>query len=125
MSWARFEHIERLETRLMFAGVTLVTHGRQAGFDAEQWVTDMADSIADVAGPNTPIYKLKITMVLDGNPYVDGGLVPLAAAMPSSASNKGGEVVIILDWAGASGVSLGWFNPTDTIASMVAPYLTS
>jgi hypothetical protein len=113
--------LEPLEGRSLLSGVTLVTHGRTGSDEWEEpaWVDDMAGTIADRLATDTAVYELQITMEWNGQPYV-ASFKHLSGTLASLSSDA--EVVVILDWAGAAGIGPGWFNRTDVIAGMVAPY---
>jgi hypothetical protein len=88
--------VDRLESRTLFAGVTLLTHGRDGhlwGFD--QTVAD--DITARLGGPSqAPQYILKLTPdPSDGHlvtnlTHVDGTATP--------QTSGSGEIIVLVDW---------------------------
>jgi hypothetical protein len=111
-------HLESLEARRLLSGVTLVTHGWQGdSSDLPDWVTTMGGAIAQRAGADTAIYLLKIQRTAQADLYN----VSLDLIEGDAAGSSDGAVVILLDWADASGVFFSYTSTTD-IASFVAPY---
>ncbi len=110
--------VESLETRALFAGVTLVTHGR----DGHLWGFNqaVADGItARLGGPSqVPEYILKLTP----DPQ-DGHLVPTITHVGGTAtpqSNSTGEMVLFLDW---TSVDTNASYSLNYIGSVAADYL--
>jgi hypothetical protein len=110
--------VESLEPRNLFAGVTLVTHGR----DGHLWGFDqrLADTIsARVGGASqTPEYILKLTP----DPS-DGHLVPAITHVNGTAtpqSNSSGEIILFVDW---TSVDTNTAYSLSYVGSVVADYM--
>src|SRR5258705_9486987 len=117
---------EALEARTLLSGVTIITHGYQPfSSDRPTWLDEMKDAIVAETGADTAVYALRINSDANGIPYVEA-FDPLEGDSPADPSNPDAEVIIMLDWAAASG--LGFLSPyTDTgsIAALVEPYLVT
>ena len=118
--------LEVLEPRLLLSGVTLITHG--FGGTVEDWVTAMADAIADRPDfdADQPRYTVTVT-----DPGHDGGplsVTPTAFTGPSpvDANTVNPEIMILLDWSDVAGSGLfGYTRSTvDVAAAVVAQLLT-
>jgi hypothetical protein len=115
--------LENLEARTLLSGVTLITHGYQLiSNDMPPWLPEMADAMIDVTGADTAVYRLRINSDGLGNPYVES-FDWLLGDSPANPSNPDGDVIILLDWAAASGVVLS-YTDTGSIAALVEPFLT-
>jgi hypothetical protein len=88
--------VESLESRTLFAGVTLITHGRDGhiyGFN--QAVAD--DITKRLGGPaQAPEYLLKLTP-----DATDGHLIPTVTHIDGTGtpqSSSSGEIILLIDW---------------------------
>jgi hypothetical protein len=111
--------LESLESRTLFAGVTIITHGYDD--DTTGWVSTMADAIADRAGGRSAvaIYTLEVEADNNGNLEIAGFIHQSNTATVTTASS--GETIIKLDW---SSVSLGNYS-TIQVGDVVAQWLTA
>lgn len=107
--------VEPLERRLLFAGVTVITHGLQTSSTMPQWVHTMGLAIAQEAG-GADIYRLRIT----------GTSTPTVQSFSNIQGNLSlnGETIIELDWA-ASSSQFSSSVTADQVAALVVPYITS
>src|SRR4051812_34116697 len=110
--------VENLESRTLFAGVTLLTHGRDGhlwGFN--QTVAD--DITARLGGASqVPEYILKLTP-----DATDGHLVPNITHVNGTAtpqSGGSGEIILFVDW---TSVDTNTSYQLSYIAGVVADYM--
>lgn len=112
--------VEKLESRQLLAGVTVITHGWQADTSRPTWLDSMATEIEARVGEALPVYVLRIERSLAWS--VQLWNAPGPTDLEHAAS---GEAILLLDWAAASGT--GWVDPyytTTTIASIATDVLT-
>jgi|GEM_PF-971435 len=115
--------LEPLEPRTLLSGLTVITHGYMPLSNFPTWVSSMADAIADRAGSQTAVYKLRITDST-GSLAVQS-FTKISGTNPSSSNN--GEAIVMIDWSTVSGTILFVEDlySTEQIAPLVMPYLTS
>jgi hypothetical protein len=114
-------HMEPLEGRVLLAGVTFVTHGRQATDNFPAWTGAMADAVALRAGE---IGRASTTMRM----AVDGGgrfagLQRLSSTDSNSTTRA--ETVISLDWAPASGAFTNIYSSWHVAGQSLSPFLSA
>jgi hypothetical protein len=111
--------VEVLEPRVFLTGVTLITHGYEPlSSDRPAWLDQMKDAIVAVRGWQTSVYALRIAKLSNGS----AGVVSFdwLSGVAPAASNKA-DVVIMLDWADASGLVLSYYSTTG-LAGLVPYY---
>jgi len=97
--------VETLERRQLMAGLTLITHGREASGAMAGWVEAMADEI----DARTSQQDARIRLTLAERP--SGELFATATSLNglTPATSKSGQTVVTLDW---SSLSTGLIFPT-------------
>ena len=114
--------LEPLEARLLFYGLTIVTHGYEPFSSSRpSWITAMGNAIAKRAGPTTAVYQMTVSPAT-GSTVKISSFTRLSGPSPTSDSSTNGETVLLLDWAPASGVVSQYYS-TATIAAAVLPDL--
>ena len=91
---------ERLESRTLLAGVTMLTHGWNGNIT--QWIaTAAADITADLGGPaQAPQYILTLNLNT-----TNGALIPSVMHVAGSGTpqtSTSGQIILILDWESVS-----------------------
>jgi hypothetical protein len=113
--------VELLESRRLFAGVTLVTHGFNS--NASDWVTAMGNAIAAQSGPlaDQPRYKLTVDNNAAGGAYE----ASVAQLGPPPAGWGSDEIIVLLDWSDVAGAlpPNGSQRPTGEVGNFVADEL--
>lgn len=112
---------EGLEDRTLMSGVTVITHGYQLTNSADPWVHEMALAVAARAGPDTSIYRMKLSGT--GSQVRVAGFQLVAGKPLTTPTHRNNEAVIELDWAEASGVV--HYADTAAIAALVKPFLVN
>ncbi|MGE4196806.1 MAG: hypothetical protein AB7G11_06760, partial [Phycisphaerales bacterium] len=101
--------LERLEPRLVLAGVTMITHGQESAGAMSPWVEALADEI----DARTPGQDARIRLTVSEN---QSGQIVSSATLRNGltpASSVSGETIVTLDW---SSLSTGLPIPTnDTV----------
>src|ERR1035441_7092823 len=93
--------LEHLESRILLNGLTVITHGYEPFSNSRpSWIDAMGNAIAQVAGPTTSIYTLRLDPT--DSPTVDVSHFPRLSGPAPSASTSG-ETILLLDWASVSG----------------------
>jgi hypothetical protein len=104
-------HIEPLERRQMLTGVTLITHGFGGGIG--DWVTTMANVVAQQTGPLASQPRLKMTVTdtgQQGSPIsVSTSVMPGSPPISSWGSR---EVLVLLDWSSIAGSFSNFYTRT-------------
>ncbi len=108
--------VERLESRELMSGVTLITHGFQFSAGTPQWLTAMGNSISDQAGGAS---QYRLTLSPDGNSISKVGDQSIAVS-----SNPNGEIILLVDWSAWSNSFLHPLTYTDWVADQIMPALT-
>ena len=108
-------HIERLERRSLFAGVTVITHGFQFGAGLPAWLASMETALANRAG-GANIYRMTIT----------NSTTPTVSSFTrtSAAGGTSGEAIVTVDWSAVANNLFGGPS-TAPIAGLVETYLTT
>jgi hypothetical protein len=115
-------YIEPLESRRLFTGVTLITHGFNSSVSG--WVTAMGNAIAAQNGPlaQQPIYQMTVT-----DPGHTGGTLQVNATRlgPAPASWSSTEIIVLLDWSDVAGTLPfgGYHRTTGDVGAAVADKL--
>lgn len=101
---------EPLESRVLLAGVTIITHGQTVSPELPRWVEGMRDAIVERLGGDAVTATLRVGAM-------NGALeARLSEFSSSAASSQSGEFVVVLDW---SEVAIGAVAPaadTDDVA---------
>jgi hypothetical protein len=113
--------LEALESRTLFAGVTLITHGFNlpgtTDADATEWVDAMAQAVATRAGAGTPVFNLALN--------ASGHATLSQVSGEKFESDANGNAVISLDWSALSDL-VGPNSDVNAayVAKLVAPVFT-
>jgi Ca2+-binding RTX toxin-like protein len=108
---------EILDRRILFAGVTILTHG-QSG-NTSGWISSAADAIQARLGGTSAASEYSLTVDDVGNgPEVTE--LKLVSGNKPLEQTTAGEAIIKLDWSDISHGSV----TTQTVAKLVADYLT-
>ncbi len=108
---------EILDRRILFAGVTILTHG-QSG-NTSGWIAAAADAIQQRLGGTSAAseYSMKVDDVGNGPEVTE---LKLVSGNKPLEQTTAGEAIIKLDWSDISHGSVS----TQVVAQLVADYLT-
>jgi hypothetical protein len=113
-------HLHALEPRVLFHGVTIVTHGYEPfSNNRPSWIDGMGAAVAARAGAGTAVYTLRLEATNASTVHVSK-FARLSG--PESDASATGEAILLLDWAAVSGVLSNYYSTT-YLASVIAPYL--
>src|ERR1035438_8933303 len=94
--------LEQLESRLLLNGLTVITHGYEPFSNSRpSWIDAMGTAIAQVAGPTTAVYALRLEATNSTTVHVSQ-FTRLSG--PASTNSTNGENILLLDWASVSGI---------------------
>src|SRR4051812_16731508 len=93
--------IERLESRRLLAGVTVLSHGQSGNIDG--WVKKFADDITLRAGGTSNVSQYVMTINKNQSNQLNVTSYARSSGFPAPITTPGGEIIIKLDWSAVSG----------------------
>lgn len=110
--------VETLESRMLFAGVTILATGRLGGTNG--WIQSMANEITAKEGGASQVPEYRLT--INADPTTEN-LVPTMQHVDGTAtpqSGSSGEIILIIDY---SSVSANPIYPSTYIGQVIANYM--
>ncbi len=114
-----------MESRSLFAGVTIITHGWTSSDLEPPWTGAMQEAIKvrlNAAGQDATLVDWTIQEVV-------GGQLQISTATPvgpSLSQSNSGELIVDVDWASVNDLSgLGLYHQTQEVASTIASAVLS
>src|SRR4051812_45332998 len=111
-------YLDTLESRTLFAGVTILTHGLNGNING--WIAGAADAIQKRAGGAGAASQYVMKLEKSGGDIVVKSLTLQSGNIPLEQTTAG-EAIIKLDWSAISGAD----QNTGPVAQAVVDYLTS
>ncbi|WP_428938235.1 hypothetical protein [Fontivita pretiosa] len=115
--------IERLESRRLLAGVTLIAHGFNSGIG--DWVSAMASAISGSRTTPASIFALQATDDGNNGPISVSLGSQLSGPSVSASTNPDPHIILLLDWSDLAGTLPfgGYHRSTTDVAAAVAAQL--
>jgi hypothetical protein len=112
--------LQPLESRRLFASVTLITHGYEPTGVASPWISFLGSAMAARFPSGADVYRMTISGT--------GANAKVASFVPVSTASSAprADAVVLLDWAASSSVNFATLSASTSstqIAQLVAPEL--